>query len=192
MEPAERHTICTLAFPLSRTVRGKGASRPVAWSFRRRKAWCGRFALPFSLAVRVIVMVSWAPRETGFLRGDWGPNLLPICQQSHILLEQSTCASNSRFFGSLASSLLVANGNSSVLKSPRGSSLDSTSCQQQKGRDTSNAHVVWLVWKENWWSCRVDKAEVRNSPMDTCCQELQLRPSGTSSLRGAKGSSGHP
>lgn len=46
------HTISTTAFPLSLTIMGKGASRPVDGSRRTRKAWCGRLALPSSLAVR--------------------------------------------------------------------------------------------------------------------------------------------
>jgi len=64
-----RRTIETTPLPLSFTVRGNGASRPVWVSFSSRKAWCARFGLPLSLAVRMILAVSALPRVTTFDRG---------------------------------------------------------------------------------------------------------------------------
>lgn len=74
-------TICTLPLPVSLTLKGKGASRPVSWSFSRTNAWCGRFALPLSFAVRKTVRVSCAPRAIGVVSGFVGPNLCATCQR---------------------------------------------------------------------------------------------------------------
>ena len=64
--------------PVSFVVRGNGASRPESTSFRTTKAWCGRFPLPLSFAVRVILMVSALPNVTGFERGFLGFSLQTI------------------------------------------------------------------------------------------------------------------
>ncbi len=68
-------TIETVAFPFSFTVRGNGASSPLSSSFRSTKAWCGRFALPLSFAVRLILIVSALVSVTGAERGAFAFNL---------------------------------------------------------------------------------------------------------------------
>lgn len=62
-------TIWTAAFPLSLTVNGNGASSPDSCSCNTRNAWCGRFPLPLSFAVKPSFNVSVLPSETGFERG---------------------------------------------------------------------------------------------------------------------------
>ena len=57
------------------TVSGKGASSPDSCSCSTRNAWCGRFPLPLSLAVKLSFRVLAVPRVTGFARGDVWVNL---------------------------------------------------------------------------------------------------------------------
>ena len=70
-----RQTIWPTALPVSLVVRGKGASSPESTSLSTTKAWCGRFPLPLSFAVRVILMVSEPPKVSGFDRGFFALSL---------------------------------------------------------------------------------------------------------------------
>ena len=71
-------TKSTFPLPVSFTESGNEVSRPVSWSVRRRKAWCGRFALPSSVAVKIILRVSDAPNVTGFERGVFSESLVQL------------------------------------------------------------------------------------------------------------------
>lgn len=66
---AGEHTSSTLPLPLSFTENVYVVSSPVSWSWSRRKAWCGRFAVLPSVAVKIILRLSVAPNATGFERG---------------------------------------------------------------------------------------------------------------------------
>lgn len=138
-------TILTLPLPLSLTFKGNGASRPVSSSFSRMNAWCGRFALPLSLATRLIVRVSWALRATGIFKGDLGPKLIPIDEPLRRLGECSVWSPNIPRLRSLAA-LLAAGRDTAIIKAPRGGSLDSPSCQKEQGCNTRRTHLVWLVF----------------------------------------------
>jgi hypothetical protein len=75
---ARKRTKSTLPLPFSFVEKGKVASSPVSWSRSRRKAWCGRFGLPSSVAVKMILRVSCAPRETSLERGTWSESLYEV------------------------------------------------------------------------------------------------------------------
>lgn len=64
-----RHTSSTFALPVSFIESGNVDSNPVSGSCRSRNAWCGRFGLPASVAVRIILRLSAASMVTSFERG---------------------------------------------------------------------------------------------------------------------------
>ena len=63
MWKANGHTISTVPFPDSLTVKAKGASKPDA-SLTVRNAWCGLLALDPSLVVRETLSLSPCPKVT--------------------------------------------------------------------------------------------------------------------------------
>jgi hypothetical protein len=62
-------TKSSFPFPLSFTVNGNDVSNPVSMSLTRRRAWCGRFGVLPSTAVRTILRLSDAPSAIGFDKG---------------------------------------------------------------------------------------------------------------------------
>lgn len=64
-----------LDLPSFLTLKGYETSRPVVESFNSRNAWCGRFALRSSCAVRMTLRESDSPREMGVGRGTFSLRL---------------------------------------------------------------------------------------------------------------------
>jgi hypothetical protein len=107
-------TKSTFPLPVSFTESGNVASNPVSWSARRRKAWCGRFGLPPSVAVNMILRVSDAPSVTGFERGVFSESLVPLQSE----MRHEGAAIDVLILGSTANSSLSANREGSVLEFP--------------------------------------------------------------------------
>lgn len=143
-------TMDTEAFPFSLTFMGNGASKPVSSSFSTTKAWCGRFALPLSFAVKLMLMLDSLERATGTESADLGAKLQSSVSQSmHTgegrILDPCEVGKSVRVLVAFGAALLRKDCHAALVKTPCGGGLYGSGCEHQEGFRKAHGIVVLLV-----------------------------------------------
>jgi hypothetical protein len=119
------------------------SSRPVVGSVKVRKAWCGRFAVFPSTAVRSSFRLSPAPSDTDFANGEEGFSLnsLSILNAGVVIMKSCSLVLDT----SANTGAFACNGHCGIFKAPGrcGGHNGRAGEEQRRHEATKDPHYCW-------------------------------------------------